>query len=174
MNTDTPRTDGPCEVPLLELLESIPENYRQMVEINPTEHRNIPYGKHCQDAAKRIRQLERELNEAKQELENTKDYLAGQHAAIRDKLEKERDQLRAEVERLEFCNAVLEKDLKESQQDCQFHCKYGKIVCEQRDQWREDAVTLARSIRQQSDNADINCCQDALAAHERLVKEANK
>ncbi len=48
---------GPCEVPLIEQLRSVPETCREMIEINPTHHRNIPYGSLCHKAADEIERL---------------------------------------------------------------------------------------------------------------------
>lgn len=47
-------------VPLIEQLRSVPLNAHHFVEINPTHHRNIPYGPWCHAAADEIEQL-REL-----------------------------------------------------------------------------------------------------------------
>ncbi len=57
----TPQTPGgpqACEVPLVEQLESVPRDCRQMIEVGPCHHRNIPYGRLCHEAAARIRELE--------------------------------------------------------------------------------------------------------------------
>lgn len=50
-------TEGPCEVPLVEQLESVPLHAREMIEISSTHHRNIPYGRYCHEAAAEIRRL---------------------------------------------------------------------------------------------------------------------
>lgn len=42
-------------VPLVEQLESVPVDARQMIEIGPTHHRNIPYGRMCREAAAALR-----------------------------------------------------------------------------------------------------------------------
>jgi hypothetical protein len=46
-----------CAVPLVERLRSVPIGRREMVEINPTEHRNIPYGNMLHEAADEITRL---------------------------------------------------------------------------------------------------------------------
>lgn len=51
------------DVPVLEVLDSIPLNGRAVWMVSSIESRNIPYGNICQQAAMRIRQLERELAE---------------------------------------------------------------------------------------------------------------
>lgn len=52
--------DQPCEVPLVEQLESVPLQAREMIEISACHHRNIPYGRYCHEAAE-IRRLEAAL-----------------------------------------------------------------------------------------------------------------
>ncbi|WP_410204388.1 hypothetical protein, partial [Escherichia coli] len=51
------------DVPVLEVLDSIPLNGRAVWMVSSIESRNIPYGNICQQASMRIRQLERELAE---------------------------------------------------------------------------------------------------------------
>jgi len=53
------------EVPLVELLESVPRNGRVMIEIDPMHHRNIPYGRFCHEAAQEIRSLRQQLEQAR-------------------------------------------------------------------------------------------------------------
>ena len=58
---DAPTTDERANaVPLIEQLRSVPLNAHHFVEINPTHHRNIPYGPWCHAAADEIERL-REL-----------------------------------------------------------------------------------------------------------------
>ena len=63
------------DVPLLEVLDSVPLNGRAVWMVSTIESRNIPYGNICQQAAMRIRQLERELAEAKAQLNEHRDEL---------------------------------------------------------------------------------------------------
>ena len=49
------------EVPLVEMLLSVPEDSREMIEISPISHRNIPYGRYCHESANRIMELEKKL-----------------------------------------------------------------------------------------------------------------
>ena len=53
------------DVPLLEVLDSVPLNGRAVWMVSTIESRNIPYGNICQQAAMRIRQLECELADVK-------------------------------------------------------------------------------------------------------------
>lgn len=68
MNIDTERLDC-CEVSLIEQLRSVPKDARQMIEINPTHHRNIPYGVLCQKAADEIESLRAALDKAMEGME---------------------------------------------------------------------------------------------------------
>lgn len=59
------------DVPLLEVLDSVPLNGRAVWMVSTIESRNIPYGNICQQAAMRIRQLECELAEANAKMDET-------------------------------------------------------------------------------------------------------
>lgn len=65
--TPTPN-DGVCEVPLVEQLLSVPKDAREMIEVEPMHHRNIPYGPLCHEAADRIKKCERENTALQQQL----------------------------------------------------------------------------------------------------------
>lgn len=91
---------GPCAVPLVERLLSVPKYAREMIEVGPCHHRNIPYGSMCHEAASAIADLTRQLTEAKARMEldqetaaeNTENYtkelvaLRRQSAALQEKL----------------------------------------------------------------------------------------
>lgn len=51
----------PNAVPFLELLASVPRDARAEYEVSPIEHRFIPYGFYCQEAAAQIAELRRVL-----------------------------------------------------------------------------------------------------------------
>ncbi len=86
------------DVPLLEVLDSVPLNGRSMWEVSTHEHRNIPYGNICQQAAMRIRQLERELAEMTQ----FRDLLANKEIELLK-------QLTAHKAALEKCETYITK-----------------------------------------------------------------
>ena len=50
-----------CAVPLAELLASVPGHLHAMVEITSTHHRNIPYGRYCQEAAVEMKRLQKQV-----------------------------------------------------------------------------------------------------------------
>lgn len=56
-------TQQPCAAPLLEQLRTVPINRREMIEIESTHHRNIPYGRMIHDAADEIVRLRKLLDE---------------------------------------------------------------------------------------------------------------
>lgn len=111
-------SDNTCQVPLTELLRSIPIDRRDSLEVGPHHWRNIPYGVHCHAAADRIDTLERELTEARRELEvlkaddglNTR--ILKQHAEQIAELQHERseleEQLTAHKEMLGMCREIIE------------------------------------------------------------------
>jgi hypothetical protein len=70
----TPRTDAECQIPLTEILESIPVFARAWIGVGPGHERHIPFGRHSHDAAKLIRQLERELAAAKTALQREQEH----------------------------------------------------------------------------------------------------
>ena len=45
---------GCAQVPLVELLRSVPKDARAEIELGPCHHRFIPWGRHCHDAADAI------------------------------------------------------------------------------------------------------------------------
>lgn len=61
------------EVPLIEQLNGVPQDARQMIEITPYRHIHVPYGALCHRAAARIAELERALAAA--EARERKSYL---------------------------------------------------------------------------------------------------
>lgn len=63
MSEHSPTEQQCAAVPLLEQLRSVPLNAHCMVEINPTHHRNIPYGPWCHAAADEIERLQKDRNE---------------------------------------------------------------------------------------------------------------
>ena len=87
-------SDDISKLSLIEALESVEPFRHEMVEIVPTHHRNIPYGRYCHEAAERIRTLERELAETQTVLRAWHESFGTSqlsHALA------ERDQLRAEL-----------------------------------------------------------------------------
>lgn len=50
-------SDQPCQVPLVERLRSVPSTAHAVLEITWKEHRNIPYGPWCHEAADEIDRL---------------------------------------------------------------------------------------------------------------------
>ena len=55
---------------LIELLRLVPKNGVHVYEHHATHHQNVPYGKHCHNAADRIEQLERLLAAANERADN--------------------------------------------------------------------------------------------------------
>ena len=105
-----------CDVPLLEVLDSVPLNGRSMWEVSIHEHRNIPYGNICQQAAMRIRQLERELAEAKDQLSAACRQLKCAHE-YSDMLQ---EQLNAHKAALNLCQMALNSDTHETFMELKF------------------------------------------------------
>ncbi len=52
--TPAPSEEGACEVPLIEQLRSVPKDWREMREVGPCAHRNVPYGVMLNRAADEI------------------------------------------------------------------------------------------------------------------------
>lgn len=44
-------------MPLVERLRSVPREWRELREIGPTHHRNVPYGVFCHEAADELARL---------------------------------------------------------------------------------------------------------------------
>lgn len=67
-----------CEVPLIEQLRSVPITCREMIEVGPQHHRNIPYGRLCHEAAEALASQSEELRQvrkyAEQRLKWAEDY----------------------------------------------------------------------------------------------------
>jgi hypothetical protein len=60
--TTTPRPEGqadngPCDVPLIEQLRSVPKDWREMREVGHCHHRNVPYGAMLHRAADELERL---------------------------------------------------------------------------------------------------------------------
>lgn len=89
-------SDLPCQVPLVELLESVPVSAREMIEINPTHHRNIPYGRYCHDAARDLRALRAEVTTQQNEVLRLSGLLRVAHTERNDAV-KSMTALRAEL-----------------------------------------------------------------------------
>ena len=53
-----------AQVPLIELLQRVPEDARHSYEHSPTHHSMIPFGRYCHEAAATISTLESRLQEA--------------------------------------------------------------------------------------------------------------
>ena len=107
MESENMNTPTPCDVPLLELLDSIDLHRREIVEIGAHEYRNIPYGIYCHEAAERIRQLERELAETKQSLETELmegGYWRQERDCLRDEVKKWREDAERLAEELKWCS----------------------------------------------------------------------
>lgn len=83
------------QTPLLDLLRAVPRDARLCVEVNPTEHHLIPVGELCHQAAGALAAPEEPCHECK-------DQYASRVRQAQEicELHVERDQLRAEVERL--------------------------------------------------------------------------
>lgn len=169
MNTGTPRTDAAV-----------------IGSLHRPPMANFDGGYVAVVSADFARQLERELNGQKEinrleqehrlAVESVRDELQKNCDQLRADLEGERkahvevvheaEQLRAEVERLK--TELLSYGHRASETSIEFN-----DIRQERDQWREDAERLAFQLgvyRAYHSVAD----DDALAAHERLVKEAKK
>lgn len=93
-----------CATPLLELLRSVPIESCQMIEIHATEHRNIPYGRLCHEAADEIERLQaaRASSEAKaaqdvgdlEYMGNSVAYIYQKMRAYKDSINKAWDAMR--------------------------------------------------------------------------------
>ena len=86
------QSDTPRQTPLVELLLAVPEDARLIYEHSPTESQSIPVGPMCRQAAMELATATRERDEWK--------LAARNQAQIVTKIARERDEARAEVERL--------------------------------------------------------------------------
>ena len=109
-------SDTPVDVPLLEILDSVPLNGRAIWDTSSTSSRSIPYGNICYQSALRIRNLERELTEARRELEDvSKDCNGWKKVAVDQNDQKNalQSQLTAHKEALEKCEILLKPIVEE-------------------------------------------------------------
>lgn len=131
----TPDPEQACSVPLIELLDSVPFHCREFVEIEPHHHRNIPYGRLCQEAAEEIRALRAEVERLTKErdeiMQDQKDG-AAEYLSNLETITTERDALTEEV-------ALLRRD-KEAMDWIESHVEYivlraNTLPLEFREQW---------------------------------------
>lgn len=60
----------PMAVPLVERLRSVPIERKEMIEVEPCHHRNIPYGAMCHEAADFICAQQMEIDRLQKESES--------------------------------------------------------------------------------------------------------
>ena len=65
-------TNDCAEVPLVEQLRSVPKDWREMREVGPCHHRNVPYGVMIHEAADTINALRLALAASRDEAEKVK------------------------------------------------------------------------------------------------------
>ncbi len=109
------QSDTPRQTPLVELLLAVPEDARLIYEHSPTESQSIPVGPMCRQAAMELATATRERDEARalnvEWSKKAETWMASPEAAQRlqgyrelgqqvAKAQNERDEARAEVERL--------------------------------------------------------------------------
>lgn len=152
------------DVPLLEVLDSVPLNGRAVWMVSTIESRNIPYGNICQQAAMRIRQLERELAEVKaQHARDEADY---------NELEADyRDSIAKHVERVEKLEVIIDAHKAMLQKAC------AELPVSYYPDNTPDklASNIAGFVKDYTENyRDLEKCQKQLTAHKAALEKCEK